>query len=198
VQGQNFLALLASVRMYLPEDQYIVTSALPPNWDVLQNLDLPRVAEYLDLLNLTTYDLQGPTFSPKSGHHAQLYSMAKDEPCAATAVQWLLGAGFPAKKVLLGVPVFGRGFAGVAGPGHKNRGAAGTSADGLFEYAALPPKGLKETVDKKVVAAQVVSAEVGFVTYDNPDTVKLKATFCRQKGLGVSHVGVDGEMFGGY
>jgi chitinase len=94
-----------------------------------------------------------------------------------------MSSGVPGKKILLGIPLFGRSFLQVTGPGHKNRGAGGT--EGSFEYKQLPGKGTKEQVDKRAIAAHCVGGDGGFVTYDNPDTVKVKATFCMQKGLGV-------------
>jgi chitinase len=36
-----------------------------------------------------------------------------------------------------------------------------------------------------VVAAFCVGGDGGFVTYDNPETVKMKANYCKEKGLGV-------------
>lgn len=181
-QGRDFLALVAAIRIHLPEDRYLLTATLPAVKPVLQNIDLRQTAEYLDTLNLTAYDFFGH-WTHKSGHHAQLYAMNKDEPSGAAGVKDLMSSGVPGKKILLGIPLFGRSFLGVAGPGHKNRGAGGK--DGSFEYNQLPRKGTKEQVDKRAVAAQCVGADGGFVTYDNPDTVKMKATFCKQKGLGV-------------
>ena len=48
-QGANFLALLAVVRLYLPEEHYLLTTALPASRSILANIDLHRAAEYLDL-----------------------------------------------------------------------------------------------------------------------------------------------------
>lgn len=110
--------------------------------------------------------------------------MSKEEPSGASGVQLMMAAGVPGKKILVGIPLFGRSFLHVNGPGHKYRGAGGE--DGCFEYNQLPRKGTKEQVDKRAVAAQCVGGDGGFVTYDNPDTVKVKAVFCKQKGLGVS------------
>ncbi|KAK4218281.1 endochitinase B1 [Rhypophila decipiens] len=180
-QGSDFLALLAAVRIHLPEDRYILTAALPANKAVLANIDLRRSAEYLDAVNLTAYDFFG-SWTPKSGHHAQLYAMNKDEASGASGVQFLMASGMPSKKILLGIPLFGRSFLHVNGPGHKFRGAGGD--EGSFEYSQLPRRGTKEQVDKRAVAAQCVGADGGFVTYDNPDTVRTKATFCKQKALG--------------
>lgn len=172
LQGANFVALLATVRLYLPEDHYLITIALPASRSVLGNIDLCRAANYLDLLNLTAYDLYGS----RSGHHAQLYpsSSKEDESSSASsAVSYLMSKGFPARKILLGIPVFGR------------RGSS-TSSDGKIDYHQLPRKGTKEQVDKRACAAYCVGGGSGFVSYDNPDTVKMKAAFVKQKGLGVS------------
>lgn len=182
-QGNDFLALLASIRLHLPEDRYVLTAALPAAKAVLQNIDLRRAAEYLDAVNLVAYDFFG-SWSHRSGHQSQLYSMSKEEPSGASGVQLMMAAGVPGKKILVGIPLLGRSFLHVNGPGHKYRGAGGE--DGCFEYNQLPRKGTKEQVDKRAVAAQCVGGDGGFVTYDNPDTVKVKAVFCKQKGLGVS------------
>ena len=58
--------------------------------------------------------------------------------------------------------------------------------NGTFEYKELPRKGCKEMIDRRHIAAHSLGADGGFVTYDNPETVRIKAQYCRQKGLGVS------------
>lgn len=182
-QGYDFLALLAAVRIHLPEDQFILTAALPANKAVLQFIDLAVISDYLDFVNLMAYDFFG-AWTPKSGHHAQLYNISKDETSGSSGVSYLMSHGFPAQKILLGIPTYGRSFLHATGPGQKFRGGGGD--DGTFEYNQLPRNGCKEVVDKRHVAAQCISSDGGFVTYDNPDTVKIKAGFCKQKGLGVS------------
>ncbi|PTB65983.1 glycoside hydrolase family 18 protein, partial [Trichoderma citrinoviride] len=179
--GQDFLALLAAVRIHLPDDRYILTAVLPAAKEVLQLIDLATAAEYLDYINLVAYDFFG-TWTSKSGHHAQLYTMNKDEPSASAGVAHLMAQGFPAKSILLGIPTYGRSFLKANGPGQDFNGVGGQ--DGTFEYSELPRKGCKEIVDRRYIAAQCVGGDGGFVTYDNPETVKVKAEFCKQKGLG--------------
>lgn len=174
---------MAAIRIHLPEDRFILTAALPANKAVLQFLDLRVIVDYLDFVNLMAYDFFGP-WTSRSGHHAQLYAMNKDETSGSSGVSYLMSHGFSAKKILLGIPTYGRSFLHASGPGQKFKGGGGD--DGTFEYKQLPRKGCKEAVDKRHVAAQCVGSDGGFVTYDNPDTVKIKATFCKQKGLGVS------------
>lgn len=149
---------------------------------MLDLIDLKTAAEYLDYINLVAYDFFG-TWTSKSGHHAQLYTMNKDEPSASSGVAHLMAQGFPPKSILLGIPTYGRSFLKANGPGQDFNGVGGQ--EGTFEYSELPRKGCKEIVDRRYIAAQCVGGDGGFVTYDNPETVKVKAEFCKQKGLGV-------------
>lgn len=185
VQGANFLALLAAVRIYLPEEHYLLTTALPASRAILSNIDLSRAANYLDLLNLMAYDFYGH-WTSRSGHHSQLFPSSSKEDgdfCGAGVIAYIISQGFPARKVLFGIPLFGRSFPGVTGPGHR---FSKPSGDGTLEYHQLPRKGSKEHVDKRACAAFCVSSgSTGFTSYDNPDTVKMKAAFVKQKGLGV-------------
>lgn len=179
------MALLATVRLHLPEDRYILTAALPATKTVLQFIDFSMAADYLDAVNLMAYDFFG-MWTPKSGHHSQLYAMSRDEPSGSSGVAHLMSHGFPSGGILLGIPTYGRSFQHATGPGQKFKGGGGN--DGTFEYNQLPRKGCKESVDKRHISAQCVGGDGGFVTYDNPDTVKAKAAFAKQKGLGVSTV----------
>jgi chitinase len=167
----------------MPEDRYILSAALPATSAVLQFIDFRRAADYLDYVNLMAFDFFG-TWTSRSGHHSQLYAMNKDETSGSSGVSHLMSHGFPAKKILLGIPTYGRSFLGAAGPGHRFKGGGGSA--GMFEYGQLPRPKCKEAVDKRHVSAQCIGADGGFVSYDNPDTVKVKAKYCKQKGLAVS------------
>ena len=184
-QGQNFLALLAAVRIHLPENRYLLSAALPAGQWALQNIDLYKAQDYLDLINLMAYDFTG-SWSQKAGHHAQLFPGTPNEPSGSAAVDYVVSKGFPAAKILLGVPVYGRSFLGAAGPGHSFTGHGGE--EGTFEYKHLPRQNAEEIVNTRVVAAFCTGGDGGFVTYDNPETVKMKAGYCREKGLGVCSV----------
>jgi len=128
------------------------------------------------------YDFSGP-WSSESGYHAQLYPNTPDEPSGSTAVDYLIRRGFPTSKILLGVPVFGRSFLGAPGPGHAFTGNGGE--EGTFEYKNLPREGADENVNTKTVAAYGTGGDGGFVSYDTPETVRMKGAYCKQKRLGV-------------
>lgn len=182
-QGADFIALLAAVRVHLPEDRFGLTAALPANESALQHIDLAAAAGYLDFINLVTYDFYGP-WSPTSGHHAQLYAMSRTEPSGSSGVSCLISKQVPPKKILLGIPTIGRSFLSASRPGQPFTGCGGQ--DGTFEYNQLPRSECTEVTDKRRVAAQCVGGDGGFVTYDNPESVRSKAEFCKIKGLGVS------------
>lgn len=175
--------MLAAIRLHLPDSRYLLTAALPASKWALQHIDLYRAQDYLDIINLMAYDFTG-SWSPKAGHHAQLFAGAADEPSGAAAVEYVISTGFPAGKILLGVPVYGRSFLGCTGPGQGYSGHGGE--EGTFEYKQLPRQGTEEIINTKVVAALCTGGDGGFVSYDNPDTVKMKANYCTEKGLGVS------------
>ncbi|CAK7208007.1 hypothetical protein SEUCBS139899_010841 [Sporothrix eucalyptigena] len=182
-QAADFTALLCQVRMYLGEDQYYLTTTLPPGKDSLRIFDLPSIASYVDLINLAAYDFY-TVWSPRSGHHAQLYAVGKDEISGASSVQYLMSHGVPSKKILLGIPLYGRSFMGPAatGPGQPFTSGGGDEG-GTFYYYDLPRHGTHEHVNRRVVGAQCVGGDGGFVSYDNPETVREKAEFARQKSL---------------
>ncbi|GAB0137659.1 hypothetical protein EsDP_00005916 [Epichloe bromicola] len=190
-QGTDLIALLAALRTYLPHDQHIITAALPASEAVLQFIDFRTAANHLDSINLMAFDFFG-AWSTRSGHHSQLYAMSEIEPSASSGAAYIMSRGFPAGGLLLGIPTYGRSFLHATGAGQKFKGGGGNG--GTFEYSELPRKGCKETMDKRHISAQCVGGDGGFVTYDNPETVKAKVAFVKQKGLGVSIYCIN-EMF---
>jgi chitinase len=139
----------------------------------------------LDLLNIMTYDFSGP-WTPLSGHHAALYSPNPNIPSAHAAIDYLLAAGVPPAKLLLGIPVYGRSFLGVDAPGQHHRGHGGE--EGTYEFRELPRPGAVECVDEALGAAWCVGPHDGvgggWTSYDVPATVRVKAVYAKSRGLG--------------
>ena len=132
------------------------------------------------------YDFSGP-WTERSGHHAQLYSPRNPHNESArsschSAVSYLRLNGVPPGKILLGIPVYGRSFPGADGIGQ--RFARQGAEEGTFEYRDLPRPGSTESIDPEVIAAFSVGGDGGFVSYDNPQTVQMKATYARSQMLG--------------
>lgn len=181
-EGRDFLSLMANIRLYCPDSEFMLTAALPAGYWALQHINLNEAQQYLDYINLMAYDFSGP-WRPTAGHHSQLHAAQEGENAGATAVDYVISTGFPSKKILLGIPVYGRSFIGAKGPGDRYHRIGGD--DGTFEYKALPRSGSVETTDLRVGAACCSGGEDGWVTYDNPATVTMKGQYCKENNLGV-------------
>ena len=185
-QGYNYIQLLAAVRAASPYPNYILTSALPAGEWVLKNIDLGAAANYLDLINLMTYDFSGP-WTDSCGHHAQLYPPKHPHNDAAriscsSAVDYVLSKGVISPKIVLGIPTYGRSFLGASKVGDHFTGHGGE--EGTFEYRNLPRPGSVVHFDNRVGAVHCIGGDGGFVTYDDPRSVQMKASFVKMKGLG--------------
>ena len=184
-QGQHYVQLLSAVRKSLPAPKYMLTSALPAGEWALKNIDLAQAWPKLDLINLMTYDFSGP-WADSCGHHAQLYTPKDPHNDAArlscsSAVAYLTSKGVPAARILLGIPTYGRSFLGATNVGDRFSGAGGE--EGTFEYKDLPRPGSVLHFDEVAGAVYSIGGEGGFVTFDDPRTVHLKAQFAQQQGL---------------
>ena len=131
------------------------------------------------------YDFSGP-WTETTGHQAQLCNSNRTANefsgvSCHTGVSYLISQGVPENKILLGVPAYGRSFLGANDIDQKYSGAGGE--EGCFQYKDLPRPGTREAVDVSCGAAFCTGADGGFVTYDNPDTVKMKAQYVKQHGL---------------
>lgn len=132
------------------------------------------------------YDFSGPWVN-RTGHQSQLYTPRHPHNEAAyiscqSAVTYILSRGVNPKKILLGVPVYGRSFLGSDNINQPYSGVGGE--DGTFDYCDLPRPGAKEYHDDAVGAAYCTGGDGGFVTYDTPRTVEQKAKFVTNLGLG--------------
>ncbi|TGZ85247.1 glycoside hydrolase, partial [Ascodesmis nigricans] len=165
--GYAYLQLLHRLRSRLPRPRYILTSALPAGEWALQNIPLAETSSVLDLINLMAYDFTGP-WTPKSGHHARLYSPRNSADgengiSGDAAVRYLQSRGVPSEKILLGIPAYGRSFLGCRDVAETPTGHGGD--EGTFEFRELPRPGASEHVDLVAVAAYCVGGDGGFVTY---------------------------------
>lgn len=180
------MRLLATIRRFLPSPSYILTSALPAGERALRDIDLAVAQQQLDYINLRTYDFSGP-WSQTAAHHAQLFTPPHPPNDAArlscrSAVEYPISRGVRRYKILLGIPLYGRSYLGANAIGQLYNGSAGE--DGTFDYKSLPRPGTQELVDQQAGAAYCVGGDGGFVSYDNPQTVRMKGIYARERGLG--------------
>ncbi|CAM1510175.1 Fc.00g005100.m01.CDS01 [Cosmosporella sp. VM-42] len=184
--GRNYILFLETIRAAFPSP-YLLTTALPVGEYCLKHIDLPAAANLLDFLNLMAYDFTG-SWTDVSGHHAQLFPPSQDlneiYPTLRKSVEggiaYVLSHGFPSNKVLLGVPAYARYFGRARAPGHP------FSSSGEIEYCDLPNEWvIGAHIDERVAAASFVDeGDKGFVSFDVPKTVRMKARYAKAMELG--------------
>ncbi|KAI1859955.1 uncharacterized protein JN550_011766 [Neoarthrinium moseri] len=187
--GVNYMAMLRDLRQALPSPWFQISTALPVGQYCLKHIDLAATGQLLDCLNLMGYDFNGP-WTDVCGHHAQLLPPAgrlehvypRLRNSCHGGVEYILSRGFPARKLVLGIPVYARAFEGAHGIGQPFKAAH------ELEYNELPPEWIQRvSVDRHAGAASFVDNSVGgkgFVSFDVPATVERKAQYVREMGLG--------------
>ena len=147
------------------------------------------VAHVVDSVNLMTYDYCEPSSSRLTGHHAPLYTNpeAPKQISADVSVRAFIGAGVPARKLVLGVPFYGHAWSDV---GKKNNGLfqagkpAGIEADYRSIAGSLLPSGYVRYWDPQASAPYLYNpAKRIFITYEDPQSVALKSRYAVQHNL---------------
>ncbi|MGW1141524.1 glycoside hydrolase family 18 protein, partial [Streptomyces zhihengii] len=150
--------------------------------------DYGGAAQYIDWYNVMTYDFfgawaaKGPT-----APHSPLNSYAGIPQAgfnSADAIAKFKAKGVPAKKLLLGIGFYGRGWTGVtqAAPGGTATGPApGTYEQGIEDY-----KVLKNSCPATGTVAGTAYAHCGtnWWSYDTPATIGSKMTWAKNQSLG--------------
>jgi chitinase len=124
---QNYTLLLSELRSNLDAQgavdnkRYLLSAALPPDPNRYSSFDLSGVSQHVDWINLMAYDFYTAS-SPWTHFSAPLFAAISDhEPDPKkrlsynvdAAVRAYLSAGVSAAKIVVGVPFFGYGWAGV-------------------------------------------------------------------------------------
>ncbi|PWZ02488.1 chitinase [Testicularia cyperi] len=190
-QATNFVLLLKELRAGLTAHAkkkndkvpYLLSIAAPCG-EQYKTLQVAKMDQYLDFWNLMAYDFSG-AWSTVTGHQANLWNIKGKAPSTDDAIRYYMGQGVPSHKLVLGIPLYGRGFENTDGPGQPFNGTGqGTWEAGNWDYKFLPIKGAKEIINEKIGASYSYdSAKRTFISYDTPANVILKCRYIRQKRL---------------
>lgn len=184
---QNFTALVQDLRSTLGEE-YLITVAAGGFDEFLQkSLDWQQVTPLINSVNLMSYDLVNG-FSTVTGHHTPVYSTAGQKQSTDNAVRYLLEAGVPAQKIVIGAAFYSRVWEGVQDTDH-GRYQSGKHVPGL-RYSQLveeyrPDNGYQVFWDEEAGAAYAYDAKnQRYATFDTPQSVALKTRYAKELGLG--------------
>jgi len=165
--------------------------------------DVPGMSQYLDQINLMTYDVHGG-WEDRTGHNAPLYATAEDEALAgyplsvSWAVDYWIKLGASPSQLTIGLATYGRGWkladssqtgfnapaAGKAAPGVSTKEA------GYLSYYEVEDKiagGATVTYDTDREGPYIVSNGEWF-GYDNQRSFCTKIAFGKSRGLAGSMI----------
>jgi len=196
---QNFTALLLAVRsrfgqladeLHRRNDPYLITAALGDR-EFVANIELARVGALLDWVNLMTYDFHG-SLTSTTGHHSALRrsaTSAQDERNVESAVDQFVAAGVPARKLVVGVPFYGKQFLEVQ-PTNRGLDQPFTGRVPVYSWPQLVAdfidrNGYVRYWDNVAQVPYLWNAQTrAFVSYDDPQSLKLKAEYVKVHGFG--------------
>ena len=200
----NYTTLMKEFRAELDrreaEDKrdYLLTIAAPAGPTTLQNLEIAKLASTLDWINLMSYDYYGAWDKP-TGHNAPLYRSTSDKGPAGfdidASVRAYLASGMPSSKLVLGAPLYGRGWSGVT-PGTSGNGlystgtgaSTGTWEPGVLDYddivANYLPRMTRYWDAQSKVPYLWDSQNKVWISYDDAESMRAKAQYIKSLGLG--------------
>ena len=192
----NFTELLKTLRQQLDalsdarkrsgRDRYTLSIATAGGV-YFQHTEMERLHLYVDWINIMAYDFAGG-WSKATAHNAGLYGLAP-YPSAETLVKQHLAAGIPSRKLILGVPFYGRAWCGVdpknSGLRQPPEGFVGSLPYSTLVRDYIGQKGFTRQWDSEAHAPFLWNPSSGiFITYEDPDSLRDKARFVKQHHLG--------------
>lgn len=195
-KAQQYVDILRAVRLELDSvalktglDRHTfgLSVAAPGSVWYAKHLKIAEMDQYLSFWNVMAYDFAG-SWSPQSGHQSNLYG---GEISADSIVSYYINNGVASDKLILGMPIYGRAFAGTDGLNKPYTSVGegtqeeGSWEKGVWDYKKLPRPGYEEVYDDECKAAYLYNKETKtLVTYDTVDVVKNKAQYVKQRNLG--------------
>ncbi|XP_026476620.1 acidic mammalian chitinase-like [Ctenocephalides felis] len=197
----NYIKLLKELRARFDAEGWFLSAAVAaPESYIASSYDVPQMSKYLDFINIMAYDMHGP-WDGRTGQNAPLLPSSKDisfdnrQLNVQAAIQGWINAGAIKSKIVLGVPLYGKTFtlsnpsdnglyaksttAGQAGPFTQESGMLGYNE--ICQYENSPEWTIIWDDEQKV---PYMHKDNQWISYDNPESIALKAQFAKETGLG--------------
>lgn len=212
---ENFGLMAQAVREALDaagsEDgkYYLQTIASGQGDNFVANSDLGRSSDYLDFINMMTYDYSG-SWDTLAHHNSPLYydkNHPKDYAKRNNVLGGVMGhlnGGVPNYKVNIGIPFYGKGWNGCEAGGQYAActGAApfGTWENGIFDYTDIEEhylnhEGYEHAWNNEAKVSYLYNADNGvFLTYNDESSMMYIASLAKSLDLsGVMSWDISGD-----
>jgi chitinase len=210
---QNYTLFMQDLRVALDakgqtlQRSYEITIDVPPDAPRASQLELSKLAPLVDAMHVMAFDYFVPQTTPGNtrSHHASALFPSLGDPLpapysseyhAAWSIDYYLAQGVPADKLQLGVPFFGRGYAGVSASTQGLFGTytgpttSGTWSPGVYDSTDLVSNyvgqnGFVRLWDASARVPRLWNATTGeMISYEDASSIREKIWFAKSRGLG--------------
>ena len=192
---ENFTLLLRDLRAALDRQgrrdgkSYVLTIAGAVGGGYLSCIEPQAAAEIVDHIFLMAYDLQGP-WDAATGFNAPLYAPSDGPSRYRSSVDggvsaWL-GAGVPAEKLVLGMPLYGYIYQSVDRRNnglYQSFGSARSISWNQIQRDCLSQGAYRQFFHQEA-GVPYLYGNRSFLSYDDPSSIAAKAELARRRGLG--------------
>ncbi|MBN1293977.1 MAG: glycoside hydrolase family 18 protein [Candidatus Latescibacteria bacterium] len=179
VERDNLTRLVSNLRVAADKlgKPFLITMAISAGtWSGDHN-DYAALKDKIDWFNDMTYDFYG-NWTERAGHNSPLYATQES---VDTSINFLVKRmGVPPDKIIMGLPFYGRTFNTSSLYGLK------TGGDGIV-YKEIVKKiddgWQRQWDDVSMVPYLVNPAKNTMIFYDDPESIKIKCNYAREKNL---------------
>ena len=190
---ENFTLFCKEIREALdgnfPDDHKLLTIAAGADIYYIDCVEVAKLASILDYICVMTYDLKCG-FHALTGHHTALFTSRGDyfmNSCDR-AMKLFVDAGFPKDRLLLGAGFYSRKWENVPDVNHgflqltKTGGGYGPGFT-VLDNEYINKNGYVRYWDDEAKAPWLFNGST-FITYDDQESLRHKATYVLSEGYG--------------
>ena len=192
---QTYTLLLKELRQRFDKEEkrlmrpLVTSSATGATQKWLDHTDMRAASKWLSSVNMMCYDWYEAA-AKNTGHDSPLYTSAADPKQISidTAVKMNLAAGVPRRKLVVGIPFYGRKWTGVEATNHGLwQSIPARGADIVYGDVAplVNAPGYVRYWDTTARAPYLYNADSKiFITYNDAEAEAARTAYVRKLGLG--------------
>ncbi|OAB43036.1 glycoside hydrolase family 18 protein [Paenibacillus glacialis] len=191
---KNFTLLLKTMREALDHQgvkagrHYLLTIAAGADQYYVDGTEMDQVQQYLDFVQLMTYDMRGG-FQVLTGHHTNLHTSPGDlfRISTESSINMFIRAGVPREKIVIGVAFYSRVWQQVLDINHGLHQMAGSTGGYGPDFTDLSANyininGYTRYWDKDAKAPFLFNGS-SFISYDDEESLEYKCEYVKNHKL---------------
>jgi chitinase len=193
--GHNYTLVMRDLRKRFDTEQkrlgrqLVISSATGATQKWLDNTEMGKAARWMTAVNMMCYDWYSAR-EKNTGHDSPLYTNPQDPKHISIddAVKMNLKAGVPRRKLVIGVPFYGRRWTGVGPANHGLWQPVTGEGSGIQFWQTVPlvnAQGFVRYWDSIAQTPYLYNAQTQtFITYNDAEAEKARTAYVRRNHLG--------------